>query len=116
MDRIVDKIAALGIPGLVLLLAMGIVGWSGAAAITAALALLGGPLGMLGGIGVLILLALVGKSITKYGFETVLKSTIGKLKEKGHSKEEAKQSINNYAFVSNDLKRKMCNHIDKEWI
>lgn len=46
MDQIVDKIAALGVPGLVLLVAMAFTGWAGAAALTTALAALGGSLGM----------------------------------------------------------------------
>ncbi|MFM6039787.1 MAG: hypothetical protein ACKPBB_18935 [Sphaerospermopsis kisseleviana] len=49
MDKIVDKIAALGVPGLVLVVAMAFTGWAGAAAITTGLAVLGGPFGMLGG-------------------------------------------------------------------
>jgi hypothetical protein len=34
MDQLVDKIAALGVPGLVLLVAMAVTGWAGAAALT----------------------------------------------------------------------------------
>lgn len=53
MDRIVNKIAGLGVPGIMLMVAISMTGLSGAAAITAALALLG-PGGMLGGIAFLI--------------------------------------------------------------
>ena len=53
MDKLVNKIVALGVPGLVLLIAMHLTGFAGAAALTAALASLGGPLGMLGGLAVL---------------------------------------------------------------
>jgi hypothetical protein len=53
LDTVASKIAALGVPGLVLVVAMAFTGFAGAAAITAALAMLGGPLGMLGGIAVL---------------------------------------------------------------
>ena len=59
MDKLVDKIVALGVPGLVLLIAMSATGWAGAAALTTALAALGGPLGMLGGIAVLGMLSLI---------------------------------------------------------
>ena len=41
MDRIVNKIAGLGVPGIMLMVAISMTGLSGAAAITAALALLG---------------------------------------------------------------------------
>ena len=49
MDKLLDKIAALGVPGVVLAVAMETTGYVGAAALTTALATLGGPLGMLGG-------------------------------------------------------------------
>jgi hypothetical protein len=49
MDTLIKTIVAHGIPGLVLVIIMGVVGWTGAAAITAALATLGGPFGMLEG-------------------------------------------------------------------
>lgn len=55
MDRIVNKIAGLGVPGIMLMVAISMTGLSGAAAITAALALLG-PGEMLGGIAFLLLL------------------------------------------------------------
>lgn len=71
MDKIVGIIASLGIPGLVLLVAMGVSGWVGAAAITTGLASLGGPLGMLGGIALLGVLTLVSRAIAKFGFETL---------------------------------------------
>lgn len=41
MEKIVSKIAALGVPGLVLLIAISATGLTGAAAITSALAALG---------------------------------------------------------------------------
>lgn len=53
MDEVVKKVAALGLPGVILVVTMAVTGLTGAAAITAALAALGGPFGMLGGITVL---------------------------------------------------------------
>ena len=44
-DKLVSIIAGLGVPGLVLLFAMALTGYVGAAAITTALAALGGPAG-----------------------------------------------------------------------
>ena len=49
MDKIVEKIVGLGVPGLILLVAINISGYAGAAAITSSLAILGGPAGMIGG-------------------------------------------------------------------
>lgn len=56
MDKIISKVAALGVPGLILVVAIAASGLSGAAAITVALAALG-PGGIIGGIATLSLLA-----------------------------------------------------------
>ena len=60
----VNLLAAAGVPGLILFAAMAVSGFSGAAAITVALASIGGPAGMLGGIGILVSLGVV---IARYG-------------------------------------------------
>ena len=72
MDELVKKIAALGLPGVVLIVVMATTGLTGAAAITTALAILGGPAGMLGGIAVLGLTALMTDGLTKVGLENLL--------------------------------------------
>ena len=74
--KIVDLLAAAGVPGLVLLAAMAVSGFSGAAAITVALASLGGPAGMLGGIGLLVTLGIV---IAKYGVSDLGTALVRKL-------------------------------------
>ena len=71
MDKIIDKIAAFGVPGLILLVTMHLVGFAGAAAVTTALAALGCPVGMLGGIAMLGLLGLMAKAISDFGFEHI---------------------------------------------
>ena len=67
MDKIFDNIAALGVPALVLVVAMATSGYVGVAAITTALAALGGPIGMIGGIGMLIILSLISKALAQKG-------------------------------------------------
>lgn len=111
MDRIVDKIVALGVPGLVLLVAMAASGWAGAAAITTALAVLGGPLGMLGGIGVLLVLALISKGLATYGFEKMFVASVKKLQEKGLSNEEIRNKIKSYP-ISKGMKLKVNHALD----
>lgn len=110
MDKIVDKIVALGVPGLVLLVAMAATGWAGAAAITTALAVLGGPLGMLGGIGVLVVLALISKGLATYGFEKLFVASVKKLHEKGTSKEDILRKIEAYP-ISKGMKLKIKDHL-----
>lgn len=74
--KMIDFLAAAGVPGLVLLAAMAISGFSGGAAITVALASLGGPAGMLGGIGFLLTLGIV---IAKYGVTDLCTALVRKL-------------------------------------
>ena len=110
MDQVVDKIAALGVPGLVLLVAMAVTGWAGAAALTAALAVLGGPFGMLGGIAVLGVLGLISKSLADYGFETMFKAVVEEFKRKGKSKAAIEQEIESYP-ISRELKLKIKDYL-----
>jgi len=105
-DNVVSTIAGLGVPGLVLLVAMAISGWAGAAAITAALATLGGPLGMLGGIAVLGILALMSKGLAEFGLEKIFFAVISRMEKDGQSKESIYQQISKYP-ISNTLKRKV---------
>ncbi len=72
MDEVVRKIAGVGLPGVVLLIGMATTGFTGAAAITAALAMLG-PGGMIGGIVFLGIIGLTSDALTKYGLEALLK-------------------------------------------
>ncbi len=72
MDELVKKLAALGLPGVILVITMAATGLTGAAAITAALAFLGGPAGMLGGIAVLGLTGLITDALAEVGVEDLL--------------------------------------------
>jgi len=106
MDKLVSKIVGLGVPGLVLLVAMSATGFAGAAALTAALAALGGTFGMLGGIAVLGLLVLISDGLTKFGFERIYKSVIKELLKKGETKESLMKKVKKYP-ISKNLKLKL---------
>ena len=106
MDKIVNKIVGLGVPGLVLLIAMSVSGWVGAAAITSALAMLGGPFGMLGGIAVLGILSMISQGLAEYGFEALLGATISGLQAKGKTNAQIEKEINFYP-ISKELKFKI---------
>ena len=112
MDQIINKIVALGVPGLVLLAAMGISGWVGAAAITTALAMLGGPFGMLGGIAVLGILSMISQGIAEYGFETMMQAVILGLQTKGKTNAEIEREINSYP-ISRELKLKIKEYLNQ---
>ena len=108
MDKIVAKVAALGVPGLVLIIAIGATGLAGGAAITAALAALG-PGGMIGGIATLGVIGLISEGIAKYGMDAIFSAVVQELYKRGES---ITQKINKYP-VSKDLKRKLKESLDK---
>ena len=114
MDKVVDKIAAFGVPGLILLVALNVVGFAGAAAITTALAVLGGPIGMLGGIALLGVLGLIAKAISDYGFERIYRGVVIRMKEQGYSREQILRKIDGL-LISRDLKAKLKDFIRDHW-
>lgn len=70
MDKLISKLAGLGVPALVLVVAMATTGLTGAAAITAGLAALG-PFGIIGGIATLGVITLLSQGLTEYGFDAI---------------------------------------------
>ncbi|MDU2219598.1 hypothetical protein [Finegoldia magna] len=113
MDKIVSKIVALGVPGLVLLLAIGATGYVGAASITTALCAIG-PLGMIGGIATLGLIGLISQAISEYGFEKIFVQVVKELVKKGETKESILLKINSYK-ISKSLKLKLKEKLEENW-
>ena len=109
MDKVIETIAALGVPGLVLVVAMSATGFAGAAAITTALAALG-PGGMLGGIVLLGAMGLISTAIAKYGFQAIFKGVLNRLMEQGMSKADIIKKIDSYP-ISKELKLKLKEYI-----
>lgn len=105
LDKAVEIIAGLGIPGLLLIMLMAASPWVGAVAITTSLAALG-PFGMLGGIATLGILAFISKALAKFGFEELFKAVLIKLKKDGVTYEEILKKIDKYP-ISKELKRKL---------
>ena len=111
MDKLVSKIATLGVPGLVLMTAIGATGLAGGAAITTALAALG-PGGILGGIATLGIIGLISEGIAQYGIDTIFSAVVKELYRKGETKEQLLQKIGRYS-ISKDLKRKLKEYVEK---
>lgn len=105
MDKIVSKIAALGVPGLIFMVALSATGLAGGAAITAALAALG-PGGMIGGIAILGIIGLISEAITEYGFDTIFSAVVNELYKRGETIESLLKKIDKYP-VSKSLKSKL---------
>ena len=95
MDEIVSNIVGLGVPGLVLLLAVDATGMAGAAAVSAALVALG-PGGMIGGAVSLVFAGLVARSIAEHGFEALYKEVVEDLMAQGETKESLLAKIDGY--------------------
>lgn len=108
LDEIVSKLAAIGVPSLILLLTMTTTGLAGAAAMTASLALLG-PGGMLGGVVTLLAGGVFAEVLAKFGIETVTSLVIAKMYQNGKTQEEIEMEIRKFP-LSNNLKIKL---IDK---
>lgn len=105
MEKIVSKIAALGVPGLILITAIGATGLAGGAAITTALAAIG-PGGMIGGIVTLGIIGLISEGITEYGFDAIFNAVVKELYKRGETKNSILKKIEKYP-VSKQLKRKL---------
>ena len=102
MDKLLSVVAGLGIPGIVLVVAMTGTGLTGAASITAALALLG-PGGMIGGITTLGVITLISQGTTEYGIDVLLIRLIKKRIRQGDSIESIQEEIEKYP-ISRTLK------------
>lgn len=105
MEKIVSKIAALGVAGLILTYVVGTTGLVGAAALTSGLAAFG-PGGMIGGIVSFGICTLIASAVADYGFERLFEAIVNKLLEKGVSKEDIIKQIKRYP-ISKELKTKL---------
>lgn len=102
MEKLVSKLAALGVPGLVLLVAVSTSGLAGGAAVVAALSTLG-PGGIIGGIVTLGLIGLIAHGLTEYGLEKISCAVIKELLKKGETKKSILEKIEKYP-ISKSLK------------
>ena len=105
MDEFVGKAAGIGLPVIVLLITMSVTGLTGAAAITAALAMLG-PGGMIGGIVLLGIVGLAADMLTRFGLDALLIAIYEERRAKGETAEKLLGEIA-WLPLSKDLKLKL---------
>ena len=74
------------------MIALSMTGLYGAAAITAALALLG-PGGMIGGVVTLLVAGAIASAISEYGFDALFRAVIKKMCRNGETKESIRAKI-----------------------
>lgn len=105
MDEFVRKAAGIGLPAIVLIITMATTGLTGAAAITAALAMLG-PGGMIGGIVLLGIIGLAADMLSKFGLEALLIAIYRQRLQNGETRNNICQEIN-WLPISGDLRRRL---------
>lgn len=110
LEKVISEIAALGVPGLIFVIAVSATGLTGAAAITAALAALG-PGGIVGGIAFLGVAGLISHGVTEFGVEAIFTGVVKELYLQGESKESIKGKIAKYP-ISKSLKLKLFDTLD----
>ncbi|MBD2502510.1 hypothetical protein [Anabaena azotica] len=108
MDELVKKIAGLGLPGILFVIATASSGGS-VAAVVAMLSSLGGPLGLLGGLGLLGLVGVLGEYIASFGIEAILKLVYTE-RSKTDSVRFLLKEIDELP-ITDDLKVKLKDHI-----
>ena len=111
MEKVISKLVALGIPGLVLLIVISTSGLAGGAAIVAALSLIG-PGGMIGGVITLGVIALVVDAIAEYGVEAIACGVVEGLLKEGETKDSLLRKIAEYP-ISSSLKRRLKEIVNK---
>ena len=111
MDKVVQKLAALGVPGLVVLAVAATTGLFGGAAMLAALAAMGGPFGIVGGFAAIALLALAVDAVAQWGFEALAKAVVAQIIKSGTSREKIRSTIEGYWMLSKGLRKTMLEHV-----
>lgn len=110
IDVIIDKLAPLGVPGLIFLVLMSFSPWAGGAAIMSTLALLGGPFGAIAGLGVLGVFSVYGKKISAFGYNKVIFLLVERMKNQGKDAEAIVEEVQNFP-ISEKLKSKITHEI-----
>ncbi len=111
LDTFVKKLAGYGVPSIVMVYLVATSGLTGAAAITASLAALGGPWGMIGGIFTLVLLKEISEYVAEYGMGIIMRGIAEDLKQKGKSNDEIIKEINEMPIISASSKSKIIEEI-----
>lgn len=108
MDELIKKIAGLGFPGILFVIATAASGGS-VAVVVSLLSSLGGPLGLLGGLGLLGLVGILAEYIAGFGIDNILKLIYSE-----RSKTESLRFLFNEIQdlpITDELKLKLKHHI-----
>ena len=111
LDEITRKVASLGLPGVILVVAVAM-SQSRAYPIIFALLSLGGPLGIVGGLGVLALASVLSDVLTGYGLEVIL-GAVYKERRKNETQSSLLKEVEGLP-ITEDLKLKLKHQIEVE--
>jgi hypothetical protein len=111
LDQIATKLAGLGLPGIILVI-LAISSAGSNATIVAAITAMGGPFGILGGIGLLGLITVAGDAVSSYGIEAILKAVYTE-RSKKESVRLLLKEIKDLP-ISDELKLKLTNQLSPE--
>ncbi len=111
MDEIAKKFSGLGLPGIILVI-LAVSGAGSNAAVVAALTAVGGPFGILGGIGLLGLTTVLGDTVAGYGIEAILKAIYTE-RSKTESVRVLLKEIKDLP-ISEEMKLKLTNQLNPE--
>lgn len=106
LDEVGRKIASLGVPAIVFAIAAanaGAMGLAGGAVVTFALASLGGPAGMIGGLIALGVLTVIADAVGKYGIRSVLVAAFLARRDQGIPIAQLHEEIDGL-WISDELK------------
>lgn len=109
--KLIKDIAGYGVAGLVMVYLVATAGVTGAAAVVTALAALGGPFGMLGGVVVLILLKEIAEALAEYGMKKILRSVADELRKQGKSNSEIRKEIIDMPLITDTAKNQILREI-----
>jgi hypothetical protein len=107
VDKIGEKTAVLGIPGLVLVTALGVWGWPKVIIIAVVASMVAGPLGTL--LGLAIVLAKVAVEV--YGAEKLFHAAARTVIARGSTKETIKEKVDD-SFVFFAIKEQLSCYLD----
>ena len=110
MEKIVSKLAGLGVPALVFMVAINATSLTGAAAITTALAAIG-PCGMIGGVICLLICGTILDGFTEWGFNSLFAGVVRQLYKNGETKGSIKRKISKYP-ITKKLKKQLFWEVD----
>lgn len=114
IDALASKIAGFGVSGGVFFIVVATVGPATGGAILGALALLGGPFGVIGGLATLGLIMVVADTVAQYGIVKVSSAVFSRLEERGTPRYEVIRRIRKIPtwLLSTESKLEIINNIE----